>query len=50
MTTTTQAEVAPATSNSRSFLLERVQPALSGLRRRSHHRRPERRLGLLAAS
>ena len=31
MTTITQAEVAPVTSNSRSFLLERVQPALSGL-------------------
>ena len=31
MTTTTQAEVAPAASNNRSFLLERVQPALSGL-------------------
>src|ERR1700746_1743715 len=31
MTTTTQAEVAPATSDNRSFLLERVQPALSGL-------------------
>jgi hypothetical protein len=30
MTTTTEAEVAPATSNSRSFLLERVQPAMSG--------------------
>jgi VIT1/CCC1 family predicted Fe2+/Mn2+ transporter len=31
MTTITQAEVAPAATDSRSFLLERVQPALSGL-------------------
>jgi VIT1/CCC1 family predicted Fe2+/Mn2+ transporter len=31
MTTITHAEVAPAATDSRSFLLERVQPALSGL-------------------
>jgi VIT1/CCC1 family predicted Fe2+/Mn2+ transporter len=31
MTTITHAEVAPAAADSRSFLLERVQPALSGL-------------------
>ena len=31
MTTTTHAEVAPATTGNRSFLLGRVQPALSGL-------------------
>jgi len=31
MTTMTHAEVSPATAGSRSFLLERVQPALSGL-------------------
>jgi erythrin-vacuolar iron transport family protein len=31
MTTITHAEIPPATAGSRSFLLERVQPALSGL-------------------
>ena len=31
MTTITHAEVSPVTPDSRSFLLERVQPALSGL-------------------
>jgi erythrin-vacuolar iron transport family protein len=31
MTTITQAEVSPATTDSQSFLLKRVQPALSGL-------------------
>src|SRR5256884_8992426 len=31
MTTITHAEVSPVTTESRSFLLERVQPALSGL-------------------
>jgi hypothetical protein len=31
MTTITHAEVSPVTTDSRSFLLERVQPALSGL-------------------
>jgi erythrin-vacuolar iron transport family protein len=31
MTTMTQAEISPATTSSQSFLLKRVQPALSGL-------------------
>ncbi len=31
MTTTTQTEVSPVTTDSQSFLLKRVQPALSGL-------------------
>jgi hypothetical protein len=31
MTTITHAEISPVTAGSRSFLLERVQPALSGL-------------------
>jgi hypothetical protein len=31
MTTSTIAEVSPVTTDSQSFLLKRVQPALSGL-------------------
>ena len=31
MTTITQTEVSPVTTDSQSFLLKRVQPALSGL-------------------
>ena len=31
MTTNTDAEISPATAGSQSFLLKRVQPALSGL-------------------